>query len=310
MYVVLPCAYVIDLAPERVASSLIRLNLVTWGSMLEYNKTKRYRRGLRLGYGVVAALLGILVCGAAMAKPEPEPQHWQNKRYIEDSFYDIALRGEYERVRPVVRKWNRPLRIWVSSTAGDAEQQRWVIAMHFTQIGNITGLPVDFVDSREQANVRVFFASEKDAPEIVAREMSTVAAREFDNTVCLGNIRFNRRAEITSGTVVIPVERAQNEGKLIPCVVEEMTQMLGLINDSKRYYPTVFSDITDDELLTGLDYVLLKLLYSPRLRSGMTVAQAAPVIRRQLDRWERNGLIRDAELAIADGQLYAHQGEP
>ena len=133
---------------------------------------------------MVAGLAAALLCGGVSAKTET--QHWHNKRYIEDSFYDIVLRGEYEQVRPVVRKWTRPLRIWVSSTSGDAEQQRWLIAMHFTQIGEITGLPVDFVNEREQANVRVFFTSEKDAPRVVAREMSAVAAEQLDQAVCLG----------------------------------------------------------------------------------------------------------------------------
>jgi len=233
-------------------------------------------------------------------------EHWQNKRYIEDSFYDIAMRGEYENVRPVVRKWAQPLRIWISSTAGDKDQQRWLLAMHFVHLGDIIGLPVDFVDKREQANVRVFFAGEKDLHQVVAREVSALAAQTMDEAVCLGQIRFNRWAEITRGTVIIPVERAKAEGKLVPCVVEEVTQMLGLINDSKSVYPTVFSDVTDDELLTGLDYVLLKLLYSPQLRSGMTFAQAAPLIRRQLDAWEREGMFQRATRAIAEGPLYVH----
>lgn len=253
---------------------------------------------------VVVGLL--FVCSAGIANTAAKaPHHWQNKHYIEGSFYDIVMRGEYERVRPVIRKWNKPLRIWIHSTAGDAEQQRWLLAMHFYQIGQITNLPVEFVQHREQANVRVFFTNESEAPAIVHREMSPVAVKQLDSSVCLGHIRYNRWAEITRGTVVIPVERAQREGKLTPCVVEEMTQLLGLINDSKRFYPTVFSDLTDDELLTGLDYVLLKLLYSPELRSGMTRKQAAPVIRRQLERWERTGLIRSAQYAVSMGPLYA-----
>ena len=232
-------------------------------------------------------------------------EHWQNKRYIEESFYDIAMRGEFENIRPVIRKWHQPLRIWISSTAGDAAQQRWMLSMHFLHIGQIAGLPVEFVPHREQANVRVFFASDREFSEVVTREMSATAAQQVDHSVCLGQIRFNRWAAITRGTVVIPVERALAEGKLIPCVVEEMTQMLGLINDSQHVYPTVFSDVTDDEQLTGLDYVLLKLLYSPQLRSGMTYKQAAPVIRRQLAIWEREGLFARAPQFSASNPLYA-----
>ena len=270
--------------------------------MSEHNNKKWFRCGWRQAGVLLSVLLLVGICGSVSASTD---HHWQNKGYIEDSFYDIVLRGEYERVRPVVRKWAQPLRIWVSSTAGDADEQLWLLAMHFVHVGDIIGLPVEFVDRREQANVRVFFTSDKEAPRVVTREMSSLAVKQLDHSVCIGQIRFNRWAEITRGTVVIPVGRAEKEGKMMPCVVEEMTQMLGLINDSKRYYPTVFSDITEDELLTGLDYVLLKLLYSPQLRSGMTAAQAAPIIRRQLDAWERSGMIRRADVAIANGPLYA-----
>jgi len=274
---------------------------------LEYmpadNNKKWFGRAWHQGGTFFLALLLVVFSGSLLAKNVEH--HWKDKRYIEDSFYDIVLRGEYERVRPVVRKWTQPLRIWVSSTAGDADEQLWLVAMHFVHIGDIIGLPVEFVDRREQANVRVFFTSDKQAPQVVTREMSALAVRQLDHSVCIGQIRFNRWAEITRGTVVIPVERAQREGKMMPCVVEEMTQMLGLINDSERFYPTGFSDITEDELLTGLDYLLLKLLYSPNLRNGMTVAQAAPVIRRQLDAWERSGLIHNADHVITNGPLYA-----
>lgn len=263
------------------------------------NRPSVKHMGLRLC--VVTTVL--MLFGQAFAKTAP--QHWHDKRYIEHSFYDIVLQGEHEKVRPVVRKWNRPLHVWVSSSAGDAEQQQWLIATHIAQIGEITGLPIRFVNRREQANVRVFFTSEREAPRVVEREMSRAAARQLSHAVCLGQIRYNRSGEILRGSVVIPVERAQVWGKLLPCVVEEMTQMLGLINDSKFFYPTVFSDITRDELLTGLDYLLLKLLYSPQIRSGMTVSEVAPLIRQQLAQWERDGLIRHSSLAVTESPLYA-----
>ena len=136
-------------------------------------------------------------------------------------------------------------------------------------------------------------------------EPSGSGLRQLQRSVCVGQFRSNRRAEIVRGTVVIPVERAKSLGKLLPCVIEEVTQMLGLLNDSRHFHPTVFSDVTDDELLTGFDFLLLKLLYSPQLVTGMTYDQAAPVIRRQLAAWERSGMIHRASSIVADSPLYA-----
>ena len=78
--------------------------------------------------------------------------------------------------------------------------------------------------------------------------------------------------------------------------------MLGLINDSRTVKHTVFSDLTDNEELTGLDYLLIKLLYSPYLRSGMNAREAAPLIRHQLELWELTGEIRRADW-LADTNL-------
>jgi hypothetical protein len=253
----------------------------------------------RIGLSWRSLLTTILVIAlsspaAATKRGAHGAPHWQNKHYVENGFYDIALNGEYEQLQPVVRKWVQPLRIWFYSEAGDRAQQQWLLSTHFQQLSGITGLPVEFVPHREQANVRILFISDRDRNGMAARELSRTGRRELKRSICLGQIRFNRRAEITQGTVVIPVERATSRRKLVACVIEEVTQMLGLINDSRHFHPTVFSDVTDDEFLTGLDFLLLKLLYSPELLSGMTRAQASPVIRRQLDIWERNGLIHRA----------------
>ena len=81
--------------------------------------------------------------------------------------------------------------------------------------------------------------------------------------------------------------------------------MLGLINDSHFAYPTVFSDRTSDEFLTGLDYVLLRLLYLPEVHAGMTMQKAMPILRERLRVWERNGTIAQAQKSIQRGRLYA-----
>jgi len=250
-------------------------------------------------------LLACLLTASVFAATQKKLPHWQNPKYIEHAFLDIAMRGEYEQVRPLIRKWHQPLRVWVNSTSGDAEEQRWLIAMHFHHLSEITNLPVHFVPNKEQANVKIFFSGDEDLYPTVARELSPERLNYMDDAVCMGSIRFNRWSEITGGTVVIPVERAQSKGRFVPCIVEELSQMLGLINDSHFAYPTVFSDRTSDEFLTGLDYVLLRLLYLPEVHAGMTLQKAMPILRERLRVWERNGTIAQAQKSIQRGRLYA-----
>ncbi|MEO0357426.1 MAG: DUF2927 domain-containing protein [Pseudomonadota bacterium] len=64
----------------------------------------------------------------------------------------------------------------------------------------------------------------------------------------------------------------------LACIQEEITQALGLTNDSPRADPSIFNDDDQYATLTGLDRRLLQLLYHPALRPGMTLETAGPII--------------------------------
>jgi len=94
----------------------------------------------------------------------------------------------------------------------------------------------------------------------------------------------------------------------VACVVEEITQVLGLPNDSEKVFPSIFNDKTPQDLLTGLDYILLKLLYSTEIKAGMTTTEVQPIIQKQLIQWQRDGTLSDADKTVRQGQLYGLLG--
>ena len=53
------------------------------------------------------------------------------------------------------------------------------------------------------------------------------------------------------------------------CVVEELTQVLGLPNDSDAVKPSIFNDQSRYFELTDHDRRMLKVLYDPRITPGM-----------------------------------------
>jgi hypothetical protein len=79
--------------------------------------------------------------------------------------------------------------------------------------------------------------------------------------------------------VVIPIDRVMARGRLEACVVEEITQILGLPNDSDDVVPSVFNDHSPDIELSWQDILLVKLLFDPRLRPGMPRADALANVR-------------------------------
>ena len=58
------------------------------------------------------------------------------------------------------------------------------------------------------------------------------------------------------------------------CVVEELTQILGLPNDSDSVKPSIFNDQSRYSELTDHDRRMLKMLYDPRITPGMPRKEA------------------------------------
>jgi hypothetical protein len=75
------------------------------------------------------------------------------------------------------------------------------------------------------------------------------------------------------------VIRAEHPDLLrLSCLHEEIAQGLGLANDSPTARPSIFNDDEEFALLTRQDELMLRMLYNPALRPGMTEAQARPIV--------------------------------
>src|SRR5690606_17319444 len=73
--------------------------------------------------------------------------------------------------------------------------------------------------------------------------------------------------------IFIPTEVAPQE--IRDCLHEELAQALGPLNDLYRLPDSVFNDDNFNTVLTGFDMLMLRIAYSPELRSGMTRAEVA-----------------------------------
>ena len=247
----------------------------------------------------------LIISSTSFAQTTP---HWQQSQYIENSFYDIALKNEYDTKQTKIRKWNQPLKIYIDHQVGDSDLHLRILKMHLSQLNQITHLPIKYVKNKEQANLKVFITRSKYVNNIISTEISPMSVKQLRNAVCLANIQQNKHSEIIKALVIIPVDRARMHGKLISCFVEELTQVLGLPNDSKSVYPTIFSDKNIYKLLTGLDYLLLKILYTPEVKAGMTQEEVKPIIAKLLNKWQKDGTINNAQKEVVKGDLYKMMG--
>ena len=265
------------------------------------------RRAIARRVACLAALIFLVTTPLVRAG---DAAHWKSADYLVDAFVEIALGSEHESKRRQVRKWTTPINYALIHHAGDTALHERLIQAHFAHLAELTGLGIHPAASIEVANYLVVLTLESRLKDDFQRYFGWNSAAErdkfFREAVCLGTFASSRRTgRITRAVTIIPVDRARARGKLPACIVEELTQVLGLPNDSDKVYPSVFNDHSIDVFLTGLDVLLLRMLYDPRVVHGMEEAALRPLLRTIAAELTRNGGFERAEQSARAGGLSA-----
>ena len=202
--------------------------------------------------------------------------------------YATALQGRGG--QSPLRRWEGPVRIGTIFGAGVPQSQRNMDAAttrgYAKRLSDITGHPISV---RGTPNFMVIFAGEDDRDEalnLAADRMPGISRQSLDPLRNLGRDTYCAVAAYASGsdpntyTAAVAVIRSENPGLLrMSCIHEELAQALGLANDSRQARPSIFNDDDEFALLTQHDEKLLEMLYDPRLQTGMTAEEAAPITR-------------------------------
>jgi hypothetical protein len=219
-------------------------------------------------------------------------------RLLADNFMRIALFDEYRRsnagfVREEtegrLRRWEVPIRLGVrfgASVPLDRQAtDRARISSFAARLASLTGHSITLDDANPNFVIQIVSEDEREAlgPKLRAflpnLSPSDVAGITFmpRTTYCL----VYALSEGNSGayTRAFAVIRAEHPDLLrLSCLHEELTQGLGLPNDSPRARPSIFNDDEEFALLTDQDELMLRMLYAPELRPGMSVAEARPIV--------------------------------
>lgn len=98
------------------------------------------------------------------------------------------------------------------------------------------------------------------------------------------------------GQAMIYLVADEGDEKFHHCLVEEITQSLGPVNDDRSLTDSIYNDYNTVEGFQRFDWFILNMLYDERIRPGMTRAEARRVLpaviataRRRLETLERDG---------------------
>ncbi len=247
----------------------------------------------KIGGGVAVAAGLILTACAAPAPPDPAEETFLN------DFHFVAYGTE----RPVLSdkggagprrdhlaKWEIPIR---AALVGEAEAAyRDEARRHLADLSALTGLEITETASGE-ANLLIFFA---DDPFAAARRHRALYARRifdtrsFDDLIarmeqsatCFGLLWGGWPSGRTIDFSVVFIRTGLGARTVKGCLVQETTQILGLMNDLTPDADSVFSDSGKQVDLTDQDRLMIRLLYDARLRPGMGWAEAEPLARAAL----------------------------
>ncbi len=207
---------------------------------------------------------------------------WENPDYVEKAFAEIAFKHEYEAGLKRLSKWMQPIRYRIQY---DGIKPLAVLSddihNHFRTLHRLTG--IDIRPAQHSANFTIILTRDRNyaarISEVTGDSHQAVRLSQESNCITYLITREPHNA-IQRAWVIIPADHAFKKGLYHSCVVEELTQALGLPNDADWVSPSVANDLDIQEELSPLDRLMVRLLYRPELKSGMTLREAYPIIHR------------------------------
>lgn len=222
-----------------------------------------------------------------------------NSRQLAANFERIVFYDEYVRGGGLrgsngaparLRRWPDPVRVDVEYGASVPQALRdrdtATIRGYSARLARATGHPISFVPSG--GNFHVLVMGEDDRDQVVARVQQLVPGisgaslgifKRLPRAIHCLVVAFSKDGEPYSYGQAIALVRAEHPDLIRKsCYHEELAQGLGLANDSPQARPSIFNDDDEFALLTTHDEKLLKMLYDPRLRPGMSAEEARPIV--------------------------------
>ena len=221
-----------------------------------------------------------------------------NDNMLAEAFLRVALYDEFrsspegyvaQETESILRRWQGPVRVALRFGDSVPETRRATdrarIGSYLTRLSAITGHPIRLSDSAP--NFFVYIVSEDErqmlGPEIAATmpgfEVNEIRAFTAmpPSTYCQVSVQSAARTGVYMRAIAV-IRSEHPDLMHLACIHEEIAQGLGLPNDSPRARPSIFNDDQEFALLTPMDEAMLRILYNPALRPGMTLSEARPIV--------------------------------
>ena len=210
--------------------------------------------------------------------PAPAPLHSElylpdcSQQQMLDYFNEIVFSSEYGTGdSTLVRKWNIPIRyrIYGPTTQKDLE----VLTDLFAELNKIDGFPgIYAADEGETENLTISFLGVEDfnlAFSDFLQGEDAYGATEYwyyNESNAVFSARIGYRTDVDQDTRV-------------SILIEEIVNTLGLNDTEVREDSIVYQYSNDNTALSDIDWVILKMLYNPKIKSGMNADSCSDILK-------------------------------
>jgi hypothetical protein len=198
---------------------------------------------------------------------------------IVEGFMKTAFGAEYHLAGRVdrIRKYDAPVRVFADGNRADRKLQLAKVVADIAQ--RVQHLDIAMAETSDGANVLVKLVRDRDLFRTISTFYGSERAREIKTSLdpqCLSGFRKNDKYEIEHSDVILTVDNG--DFIFLDCAYEELLQSLGPINDTSTVPWTMFNDNVSMGYFDVYDQYIMNVLYDPRIKAGMTVAEVNTVL--------------------------------
>ncbi len=216
---------------------------------------------------ILRALAGaiLLLLAQPPARPswaQPLPSAETLLRQFETVAFNSEFGGSHRAGRLI--RWQGPIVIQLSGRNSAAYRPE--VEVQLAELRQLSGLVIElpeFPNAERPANFRIEFSQSR-------------GGTTFDPSAPCRTLIYDKNFVIQRVDIYIAPEPGVLRRH---CIAEELTQALGLANDSSIITDSIFNDRSRRQRIAPWDAMMVRILYDSRFAPGMTKAQAMPLVR-------------------------------
>lgn len=225
----------------------------------------------------------VAIFGLFWARPGAAEELRPQLDDLTEHFIEVVYGVEYANLsaRPEgVAKWLGPV-VGINPLGRKTPQLFALAANHLKSIASLTGLGFRTIKPGEALpGIDLVFMKRSEMGNIRGENLDPAIIQSLASDPTMVCYFLNWRSppeQIVKALVVVNVE--VDPVRIDACLLEELTQVMGLPNDVKAYWPSMFNPNDTSTVHSRWDQLYVRMLYDRRLKPGMTPDEARAVVR-------------------------------